>query len=125
MMQDWLADPEAHSAAVDRAHAAIIAGLDKAIPERLSRIDKITDRRGVVFFTFAARSDAGLSALIARGDETLDIHLFKHLRPLVCNHPERAALAAFQENRQAYGYELNKRDGSRMVLSATFPNMPC
>jgi len=125
LMREWLADPQSHAAAVQRAYDHIAANLDLVVPARESQLDGVELKRGIVYFTFGAKSDAAMSQIRDKSALSADRHLYRHIRPAVCGSDERAALLAFQENAPTFMYELNRRDGRPMTQFATFPNLAC
>lgn len=125
MMQTWLADPQAHATAAERAHAHVSANLDQVVPARVSQLDDVAWKDGIINFTFAAKDTAEMTRIRDGSQGGADRHLYQHIRKLVCGSDERAALLAFQENAATYMYDLNRSDGRPMTQLAVFPNLPC
>lgn len=124
-MQEWLADPQAHAAAVERAYAHVAANLDQVVPQRVSQFDRVEYESGVINFTFSAKDTAEMFRIRDGSEHGADRQLYQLVRPVVCGSDERAALLAFQENAPAYKYDLNESDGQPMTQFGTLPNLPC
>jgi len=125
LMQEWLIDQQAHAAAVDRAYDHFAANLDHTVPQRVSPFDGVARRNGVINFTFSANHDSEMFRIRDGAVFGSEIQLYQHIRKLVCEDDERAALMAFQENETAYMFDLNRQDGQPMTQHGTFPNLPC
>ena len=124
-MQEWLENPQARQAAVDRAYAYISENLDQVRHQRESQFEGVEQKEDIINFTFSEVLPAEMASFREGSSYGEERHLYFHIRNLICGSDERAALLAFQENVRTFKYDLYQRDGKPRTLFSWFPNFNC